>query len=320
MLSWFPYSPLYRPDSARSILIIPREARESKSGTTGALPGIRGSSDGSARGAGSTAAGRTGPLSARSASPSRPGTAATSLPVGHPGRERTAWMLGTVKGEVACFREIPEYNGPAQFNYTMDKVLPVPPRHAITSTRRFGPMTSGDPSAPEPVENFGRATPGPKYDVETSAAELRRPAPPRHSFGSKGAPSRRSGFINASIKGGYIYHARPAHLQAVSTARPRTRGGAEEGGAAVRAAQPAAGGPVKDGEGPDQRGGNIADGTGELNCYSVAAAKPRFPWSKSIRTVYLAKTVSPGPIYYSHEHELSRDRRHAVVQPGKWCP
>lgn len=219
---------------------------------------------------------------------------ATGVP--HPGRDRTAWLIGTTKNEMAYYSDIASTIGPAAYKPSVahDSTKPTAPVANFPKNPRFSSLTHRYMSKEHNEANLCTASPGPRYYPEKSHLDFRAKTAPAHSFGSNGMTDR-SKFIQGVIKNGYLYNARPA------TSDNHTNVG-----------------PANYSPQPDQ----------------VQSTAPRPKWSKADRfrtngRIFIskkhAKTMgglhSPGPQYYPKNYDMGdRKEKPGTVAPGVWSP
>lgn len=86
--------------------------------------------------------------------------------IADPGRDRTAWLLGSSKNEIAYYSEIADLQGPAAYQHHGDyaKLRQSAPRPVFPKDRRFGPVNfvSNDLNK----HNLCRESPGPAYNPQ----------------------------------------------------------------------------------------------------------------------------------------------------------
>lgn len=159
----------------------------------------------------------------------------------HPSKDRTAWMIGTCRNDMAYMAAISEKNGPAQYAPNHNKVKFEYPRNKFGQDKRFQSLTKQYLNKELNTINYCTAGPGPMYYPPTSNTDLETTKPFEYSFRSKGdTVSDRGSFLNAVIKGGYLYQSKPAtnnanggvgpanykpNLDAVNTTAPRPKWG-----------------------------------------------------------------------------------------------
>lgn len=223
-----------------------------------------------------------------------PGEAEQDMP--HPSRDRTAWMIGITKNDLAYYSHIATRMGPAFYQPTDKLTTPASPRAPFEKNKRFMSLTHRYISKEHNNVNLCTASPGPKYSPRTSHIDTLTPRPPEYSFGGKGSVSDRSSFVHGKVQKGYIYKARPA------TSDPHT---------------------------------NVSPANYEVKTHIIDPSAPRPVWTKADRfkdmdRLYISRKHvrsklgmnSPGPMYNPPNYTIGSARAHkpAIVPPGKWCP
>lgn len=143
------------------------------------------------------------------AKPDKPGTR-PSMP--NPSKDRTAWMIGKTKNDMAYFSNVADIQGPAAHRPNMDVVKTRSNRVLFTRYTRDNAM-----------EATLTCTPGPAYFPEKSAADFTRDKPPAWNMGPAPAdPNSRQAFIFGKVKNGYMYRAIPATSEKGAIVTPMT--------------------------------------------------------------------------------------------------
>lgn len=221
---------------------------------------------------------------------------ARSMP--HPSRDRTAWMIGSTKNELAYYNNIAGNMGPAFYNPSLHHTTPTSPRALFSKNRRFMSLTHRYISKEHNNSNLCTASPGPQYNPKLSHLDLTRAFAPEYSFGGQGV-SDRGAFVHGAIKRGYLYTARPA------TSDPHT---------------------------------NVGPAQYRVRHERVEKASPRPVWGRADRfaaqdKIFLSKRHQraklggaglDAPMYYPRNHELANNLKQsgkpANIPAGKWCP
>jgi hypothetical protein len=224
------------------------------------------------------------------------GAPAAALP--HPSKDRTAWMIGTTKNDLAYYSNIAGNMGPAFYNPSIAQTTQASPRNVFSKNRRFMSLTHRYISKEHNMANLCTASPGPKYAPKQCHLDLTSRFPPEYSFGGRGL-SDRGQFVHGAIsKTGYMYTARPA------TSDPNT---------------------------------NVGPAQYVVKAQITEMASPRPIWSKADRfapmdSLFISKRHvrsklglnSPGPKYAPTNYDISANLRQsgkpANIPSGKWCP
>lgn len=90
-----------------------------------------------------------------------PASGAHSLP--HPSKDRTAWMIGITKNDLAYYSNIAGNMGPAFYNPSISQTTQASPRNVFEKNRRFMSLTHRYISKDHNLANLCTAGPGPKY-------------------------------------------------------------------------------------------------------------------------------------------------------------
>jgi len=224
------------------------------------------------------------------------GSTSGGLP--HPSKDRTAWMIGTTKADLAYYSNIASHMGPAFYTPRVEPVMPSSPRALFSKNRRFMPLTHRYISKEHNEANLCTASPGPKYAPKMSHLDLTARVAPEYSFGGRNL-SDRSAFVHGQVgRDGHMYTARPA------TSDPLT---------------------------------NVSPAQYAVRHGVVESASPRPLWGKADRfatenKIFISKRHeksmvgghSPGPKYAPQNYDISTNLRRqgkpANVPAGKWCP
>lgn len=127
--------------------------------------------------------------------------AAKMLP--HPSKDRTSFMIGTIKNEMAYTSSVSSTIGPAAYKPDFSISKPREPRNKFGMNPRFQSLTKQYLSKELNTINFCTAGPGPKYLVTQSNIDLETGKAPSYSFRSKGdTVADRSSFLSKSMKEG----------------------------------------------------------------------------------------------------------------------
>lgn len=220
----------------------------------------------------------------------------------HPSKDRTAWMIGTCRNDMAYMAAISEKNGPAQYAPDHNRVKHTYPRNKFGQDKRFQSLTKQYLNKELNTINYCTAGPGPKYFPPTSNTDLETSKGPEYSFRSKGdLVSDRGSFLNATIKGGYLYQSKPA-----------TNGDGKKGGMNV---------------GP-------ANYTPDMNVICATAPRPKWGVADRFKVgnkIFISKKHSkgmtgdhsPGPKYNALNGTLTNEltaKPTGVAVAGKWTP
>lgn len=216
-----------------------------------------------------------------------------SLGIPHPGKDRTAWMIGVTKNDLAYYSDIAGDMGPAHYTPNPSFVKHTSPRTMFEKNERFQGIASRYMGKEFAESSFCLNSPGPKYKPDRTHLDLKTQSAPRYSFGGKGIQHRAS-FLNASIKNGYMYAARPATCDKQS---------------------------------------NVSPANYEPKNSLTSMTSPRPVWGKADRFKdynhrFISEkhnktmaTASPGPMYYPTNNNVGSPRKKAGTVPaGKWCP
>lgn len=213
----------------------------------------------------------------------------------HPSKDRTAWMIGIVKSDLAYYNNIAGNLGPAGYKQDVAPICKQNPRMVFPKNQRFASHTKQFISKEHNDVNLCTAGPGPKYQPKLNNLDLTEELPPKFSFRSKGV-SDRSAFLNQMVKGGYIYQARPA---------------------------------------TSAHAANVGPANYSPNSKASQSQAPRPMWTKADRFNNQDKQFishkhtrakiglnSPGPVYNPTNLDLaSQKKKTATSTPaGKWCP
>lgn len=134
----------------------------------------------------------------------------------NPNKDRTAWVLGTTRDEMAYYSNVSEMNGPAKYEQSVAPIKNKNHRVVFGRQGKFGKNARGTItrqylSKAHNVAYLCTEGPGPKYTPETSQIDLVRNKPPKWVFSPETEfNTTRSSFLDSSIKGGYLYRAKPA--------------------------------------------------------------------------------------------------------------
>jgi len=182
--------------------------------------------------------------SPRSASKSK--TLTQCLPQGHPANDRTAWMLGAVRNDIAYYREIADLNGPDVISPNAFALTrPNPPRAVMPPIPKTLEEDGSEGGSKSPRRRFDQTAsstsssiPSPttsdesKLDLKLPNINVVKPQAPAYSFApppkatEEGANANgtrtkspqsfrtpldsfrntRCGFITGSIRNGFLYH------------------------------------------------------------------------------------------------------------------
>lgn len=211
----------------------------------------------------------------------------------HPSKDRTAWMIGMVKHDLAYYNNIAGHMGPAHYNQDCSPIKVTNPRNVFSKNKRFQSLTTQYVSKEHNLANLCTAGPGPKYFPKVNNTDLQDDSAPKYSFRSKDV-SDRSAFLNQMVKGGYIYQARPATSAHAANVGPA----------------------------------NYSPSTKQTKTNA-----PRPLWTKADRfktdkqfishkhTRAKVGLNSPGPIYMPTNFDCGKLTKAATSTPaGKWCP
>lgn len=218
------------------------------------------------------------------------------LDLPHPNKDRTAWMIGTVKGGMAYYDDVPGHGGPANYKQDVSPIKPHSPSNAFCKEQRFGhgSMTKQFISHEHNATNLCTASQGPKYLPGKHAIDFNGPTPPKYSFGSKGV-SDRSMFVNKTVRNGYLYDAKPATSGKMTSVDAATYS-------------------------PNYKATKNASPSGQFSkADRFASQNKTFISNKHSREK--VGLNSPGPVYNPHNYDLSRSKKMATATAaGKWCP
>ena len=203
-------------------------------------------------------------------------------------------MIGTTKHDMAYMSAISSQMGPAAYSPDIRVIKHTYPRNKFGQNPRFQSLTKQYLNKELNTINFCTASPGPKYLSKVSNTDLDTRKPAAYSFGSKGDNvSDRGSFLTSTIKGGFLYRAKPATSCTVN------------------------------GVGPSNYTPNIA---------TINQTAPRPQWGKADRFKPVAKIYvsskhsrskvgqnSPGPCYFPTNSNLGKVKI-GVSVAGKWCP
>jgi len=180
---------------------------------------------------------------------------------------------------------------------------PRSPRTLFDKNRRFSPLTQRYLSKEHNQANLCTASPGPQYSPKQCQLDLTSLFAPEYSFGGRGLTTDRSKYIHATVKGGYLYSARPS----TSTGEINVSPAQYDIGSASRLVSPRSPRPVV------SRAARFA---------SSANGAP-FVSKKHTAKSNLGM-CSPGPMYNPPNESLSEKvkqrSKKARAPAGKWCP
>jgi hypothetical protein len=215
----------------------------------------------------------------------------------HPNRDRTGWIIGGVENDINSFSSVAETNGPNKYYPDMGQAKPQNPRTKFGQDRRFKSLTKQYVSKEHNQANLCTGSPGPHLYPENSITELRKNRPPAYSFRSKGdTVSNRSGFMESKIVNGYLYQAKPATNEKLTSVAPNSYPLTDTNVTRDRAPRPK---------------------WTKAERFGVAHEK-QFISRKHAR----AKTglSSPGPNNYNPSNYDMYQKNRRTFVPGKWCP
>ena len=127
----------------------------------------------------------------------------------HPSKDRTAWMIGMVKADLAYYSNIAGDVGPARYQQDVTPIRARAPTNIFSRNPRFQDQAKQYINKEMNLANMCTAGPGPKYLPRCNNTDLQVETAPSYTFRSKDV-SDRSAFLNQMVKNGYIYQARPA--------------------------------------------------------------------------------------------------------------
>lgn len=134
---------------------------------------------------------------------------AITLP--RPSKDRTAWMIGTTKDDLAYFSDMAAMMGPAMYNNDPAPIKRRNERTIFGKDPRFQPHSKQYVAKELNDANLCTAGPGPKYYPQTHNGLLTNDQAPLFSFRSKGDNvADRGSFLKQAVINGYIYQARPS--------------------------------------------------------------------------------------------------------------
>jgi hypothetical protein len=154
-----------------------------------------------------------------------PKTATPSLrtEIPNPAKDRTAWMIGQTKDDLAYFADVADGNGPGHYKPDVAVVKPKAQRLRFTKDARFQPMTKQYVSKAHNQANLCTAGPGPRYLSQVTQMDLNRGVKPRWGFGKPTEfNTTRNSFLQGQIKDGYMYRALPATGEKKAVVSPAT--------------------------------------------------------------------------------------------------
>lgn len=218
-----------------------------------------------------------------------------SLP--HPSKDRTAWMIGITKNDLAYYSNIATNTGPAFYTPSISQTTDASPRTAFSKNRRFQNLAHQYISREHNMSNLCTAGPGPKYSPRQCQLDLTTQHSPDYSFGGRNVANR-SSFIHGAVKNGYMYMARPA------TSDPHS---------------------------------NVGPAQYTVKAEITEHSSPRPQWAKADRftaqdKIYISRrhirsklgNSSPGPIYAPTNYDIATNLKQAGkpanIPSGKWCP
>lgn len=140
----------------------------------------------------------------------------------HPNKDRTSFMIGTIKNDMAYTSSVSTQIGPAAYAPDMSVVKHTYPRNAFGKDPRFQALTKQYLNKELNTINYCTAGPGPKYLVDKANIDLDTPIAPSYSFRSKGDNvSDRSSFLSKSMKVGVGPSKYSPNLNVVTNTVPR---------------------------------------------------------------------------------------------------
>jgi len=136
--------------------------------------------------------------------------------VGHPmmpnaSRDRTAWMIGATKDDLAYFADVADKGGPGAYSPDHNSTKNTGPRPKFGKDARFQAMTRQYVSKAHNQANLCAEGPGPKYLSAVTQLDLVTPLNAKWGMGKPTEfNTTRDSFLQGQIKDGYMYRAIPA--------------------------------------------------------------------------------------------------------------
>lgn len=141
----------------------------------------------------------------------------------NPSKDRTAWMIGQTRDDLAYFAHVCEKGGPGAYEQSPTPIKPQNHRVKFTKETRFNPMTMQYVSKAHNQANLCTEGPGPKYMSNVTQLDLTNPVNPKWRLrASTEFNTQRNSFLQGQIKGGYMYRAIPATGEKLANVNPQT--------------------------------------------------------------------------------------------------
>lgn len=130
----------------------------------------------------------------------------------NPAKDRTAWLIGTTKNDLAYYSNVAAQMGPALYDQDTAPIKRRNERTVFGKDSRFRSITKQYISKDHNMANLCTASPGPKYYSEiVTNNTLVTDQQPAYTFRSKGdSVADRASFLKSEVMNGYIYQARPS--------------------------------------------------------------------------------------------------------------
>jgi hypothetical protein len=227
-------------------------------------------------------------------------TGARELPKPHQG-ERSAWMIGHVKDDLAYFARIEETkaHGSTLPNPNKEFTQRTNERTRFTKAERFQSMTKQYVSKGHNQANLCTEGPGPKYASKVTHLDLKTHIRPAWGFG---VPTQfngtRASFLKGKVKDGYMYRAIPATSEKSADVAPTNYQ------------------PNRHLSITKRRSVNHVFG----NAARFGPEKKIFQGKKFARAI--VGIATPGPAYAPLNGTIARyTKKNSTATPaGKWCP